>query len=74
MLGAQKDIQQAAEPKAAAADYTNLASIGPLRVVLRQMIEDSGSNRVSALLEVIPMRSTPANTWGLSSVEGSPIR
>ncbi|CAL8464921.1 g4456 [Coccomyxa elongata] len=55
-------------------EHIDLASIGPLKVVLNQMLEDSHPGSVSALLEVIPLRSTPANTWGLSSVEGSPIR
>jgi len=55
-------------------DHVNLATIGPLKVVMNQMLDEPQEHLVSALLEVIPLRSTPANTWGLSSVEGSPIR
>lgn len=61
-------------PMSSPIEHINLATIGPLKVALNEMLEEAHNGRVSALLEVIPLRSTPANTWGMSSVEGSPIR
>lgn len=70
MHGHAQPAPSAREPR----EHINLATIGPLKVVMNQMLDEPQEQLVSALLEVIPLRSTPANTWGLSSVEGSPIR
>ena len=55
----------------------NLATVGPLRAAVWEVLPEEGGLRgrvVSALLEVTPLRSTPANTVGLSPVTGYPIR
>ena len=52
----------------------DLATIGPLEVQMEQVLCVSGEGALSALLGVTALKSTPANTWGLSSVSGSPIR
>lgn len=54
----------------------DLATIGPLRVAVWEVLPEEGGRQgvVSALLEVTPLRGTPANTAGLSSVTGYPIR
>jgi hypothetical protein len=52
----------------------DLATIGPLEIQMEQLLHVSDEGAVSALLGVTALKSTPANTWGLSSVNGSPIR
>jgi hypothetical protein len=52
----------------------DLATIGPLEVQMEQVLCVSDEGAVSALLGITALKSTPANTWGLASVSGSPIR
>lgn len=52
----------------------DLAMVGPLEVSMERVLSSSADGTVSALLGVTALKSTPANTWGLSSVDGNPIR
>jgi len=52
----------------------DLAMVGPLEVSMEQVLCVTDEGTVSALLGVTALKSTPTNTWGLSSVSGSPIR
>ena len=52
----------------------DLALVGPLEVSMEHVLSASADGTVSVLLGVTALKSTPANTWGLSSVDGNPIR
>ena len=52
----------------------DLAMVGPLEVTMEQVLSASADGAVSALLGVTALKSTPANTWGLSPVDGNQIR
>lgn len=56
----------------------DLARIGPLRAAVWEVLAEEGGGweegTLSALLVVTPLRGTPANTAGLSSVPGYPMR
>ena len=52
----------------------DLAMVGPLEVSMERVLFASADGTLSALLGVAALKSTPANTWGLSSVDGNPIR
>ena len=54
--------------------HVNLATIGPLRVVVEDVQEGGPDAAVSVLCQVIPERSTALNTWGLSRADGWPLR
>ena len=48
--------------------------MGPLEVSMERVLSASADGTVSALLGVTALKSSPANTWGLSSAHGNPIR
>ena len=52
----------------------DLAMVGPLEVSMEHVLSASDDGTVSALLGVTALKSSPANTWGLPSVDGTPIR
>ena len=52
----------------------DLAMVGPLEVSMEQVLCVADEGAVTALLRVTALKSTPSNTWGLSSVSGYPIR
>ena len=51
----------------------NLSTIGPLGLSIVSIDARAGRN-VSVLLEVVPLRSSRANTPGLTTIDGWPIR
>lgn len=71
----QQQPEQAGAGASPGTTYVNLASIGPLRLAVREVLPDGcEAGVVSVLLEVTPLRATPANTGCLSPVAGWPIR
>ena len=56
------------------ASCIDLASIGPLRLLVEAVLVGASASTVTVLLQVVPERSTSENTEGLSQVEGWPIR
>ena len=48
--------------------------VGPLEVSMEQVLCVADEGTVAALLRVTALKSTPSNTWGLSSVSGYPLR
>ncbi|KAK9824077.1 hypothetical protein WJX72_007565 [[Myrmecia] bisecta] len=72
VAGAEQDP---AEPRAAQQrGYVDLSTIGPLRVITEEMLDEGEPEAVSALFQVIPERSTRQNSAWLSPVDGWPIR
>lgn len=56
------------------ASCIDLATIGPLRLLVEAVLTGASASTVTVLLQVLPERSTSQNSEGLSQVEGWPIR
>ena len=52
----------------------DLSLVGPLEVSMEQVLCVADEGTVAALLRVTALKSTPSNTWGLSSLSGYPLR